>query len=172
IFAARQIKADFRLSGPLANPEVKGRFESKNGFLTKLGNYDSMNVNLNGNAKFLTIHESRIYRGKGSFTVDGEINFEKKNIFEDIKVTAKSGILVWSGWEVSREKAGHEVRLGRDIGEDFRINFKTYLDEKTNSYHTGEHEVELEYMLSNEKSFKMRMKEDENFLGLEHKIKF
>ncbi|MEA3328681.1 MAG: hypothetical protein U9Q08_02990 [Candidatus Omnitrophota bacterium] len=168
VFTARKVKADFRLLGPLSNPEVKGRFESKKGFLIKLGNYESINVNLNGNAKFLAIDESRIYKQEGSFIMGGEINFEKENILEGVTVMAESGALVWSGWEVTRKWQSDQIQLGKNIGEDFRINFKTYINEERQF----DNQLELEYILSDKKSLKMQMKEDENFLGLEHKFKF
>ena len=168
VFTAREVKADFRLLGPLSNPEVKGHFESKKGFLIKLGSYESMNMNLNGNAKFLAINESRIYKQGGSFIIDGEINFEKENIFEDVTVMAESGALVWDGWEVTRERESGQVQLGKNIGEDFRINFKTYINEEMQS----SNQLELEYILSDKKSLKVQMKEDESFLSLEHKFKF
>jgi hypothetical protein len=172
-FTAKNLKAEFKLVGPLGNPEVKGRFESRDGFLRELGDYESMNLNLNGNAKFLAISNSRIYKKEGSFIVDGKINFEKKNIFEDLEVKVENGALVWGGWEINREKGSDELQLGKDIGEDFRINFKTYINEETAGPHRlGDSQLELEYILSDKKSIKMQMKEDESFLGLEHKFKF
>ena len=173
LLTAQGVEGEFKLVGPINNPELKGRLETGSGFLEGLGDYQRMSVNLKGKGKILRFSDSKIHREEGSFTINGEINLAKENIFEDLKIgIAEQGMMVWKDWKLIGDRKKTEVRLSKDIGDEFRINFKTYLDDKTGRSNDDNSQIELEYELGKSESIKMQMKEDESFLAIEHSFRF
>jgi len=82
------------------------------------------------------------------------------------------GMLVWKDWKVTGDKKSSEVKLSKDIGDEFRINFKTYLNDETGLSNNDNSQIELEYELDDTESIKMQIKKDESFLALEHSFQF
>lgn len=166
-----RIKGEFRITGPLASPKVKGRVVVKNGSFGEI-EYETMVVNLEGDRKIITIKDSCIYQKEGNLVIDGEIELTKANIFEAVKIRSGDERIVWKGWDITKPIDSSELKVGKTVGEDFRINFKTYLNDELSNQETQDDEVSLEYELGKSESIKMMLKGDEEFLGLEHKLRF
>ncbi len=166
-----KIEGELKVTGPLISPEVKGRFVVTGGNLGQI-EYRSMVVNLEGEANVIAVKDSRIHQEEGSLALEGTINLAKANVCEDVVVKSDQGRIVWQGWDITKPRDATELRMGKAVGEDFRIDFKTSLnDELTFANQKGE-ELGLEYELTIGDSIKMYLKEDEEFLGLEHRLKF
>ncbi|GAG07441.1 unnamed protein product, partial [marine sediment metagenome] len=134
--------------------------------------YQKMSVSLKGKGKILKVIDSKLYHEEGSLTIGGEINLANENIFDDLKLGVDRGMLVWKDWKVTGDKKSSEVKLSKDIGDEFRINFKTYLNDKTDFSNNDNSQIELEYELADTESIKMQIKKDESFLALEHSFQF
>lgn len=166
-----RIEGELKVTGPLILPEVKGRFEVTDGNLGQI-EYRSMVVNLEGEGNVIAVKDSRIHQEEGSLALEGAINLAKANVCEDVVVKSEEDRVLWQGWDITKPQDAAELRMGKAVGEDFRIDFKTYLnDELTFANPKGE-ELSLEYVLTIGDRIKMYLKEDEEFLGLEHRLKF
>jgi len=172
LLTVQGIEGEFKLVGPIKNPDVKGQLKTGNGFLKGLGDYQKVSINLNGKGKILKLIDSKIYHEEGSLAINGEINFANENIFDDLEVGADRGMLVWKDWKVIGDKKSSEIKLSKDIGNEFRINFKTYLNDETMLSNNDNSQIELEYELDDSESIKMQIKKDESFLALEHSFQF
>ena len=60
----------------------------------------------------------------------------------------------------------------RKSGEGFSVSYSAYLEDEMTSEEGSQDTIELEYEIWDNRSLKMRLREDEEFLGLENKIKF
>ncbi len=172
LLTAQGVEGEFKLVGPIKNPDVKGWLKTSSGFLKGLGDYQKMSLNLKGKGKILKVVDSKLYHQEGSLTIGGEINLANENIFDDLKLGMEGGMLVWKDWKVTGDKKSSEVKLSKDIGDEFRINFKTYLNDKTGLSNNDNNQIELEYELDDSESIKMQIKKDENFLAVERSFRF
>ena len=172
LLTAQGVEGEFKLVGPIKNPDVKGWLNTDSGFLKGLGDYQKMSLNLKGKGKILKVIDSKVYHEEGSLTIGGEINLANENIFDDLELGMDGGMLVWKDWKVTGDKKSSEVKLSKDIGDEFRINFKTYLNDETGLSNSDNSQIELEYELDDSESIKMQIKKDESFLALEHNFQF
>ncbi|MCX5716649.1 MAG: hypothetical protein NTV07_07415 [Candidatus Omnitrophica bacterium] len=168
------LSGEVTVRGPLKEPSVKVKLNLKDGNIKDL-KFDSINLNLKGKGPVLAIHDSRIVKEDGCLYIDGEVNLAKlgkRNVFEDVRVETDQKTIVWEGWDVSKDIDTSEVKLKKDINEDFRINFKTYSDQDKRLSEQSEGEVGLDYKIHKNDSINLRMKEDEAVVGVERKVKF
>ncbi len=172
LLTAQGVEGEFKLVGPIKNPDVKGWLKTGSGFLKGLGDYQKMSLNLKGKGKILKVIDSKFYHEEGSLTIDGEIDLANENIFDDLKPGMDGGMLVWKDWKVTGDKKSSEVKLSKDIGDEFRINFKAYLNDETGLSNNDNSQIELEYELDDSESIKMQIKKDESFLAVERSFQF
>lgn len=166
-----RIKGEFRIIGPLTSPRVKGHIVVKDGNFGEI-KYETMVVNLEGDREVIAIKDSWLYQKEGKLVIDGQIEPTKANIFEGVRIRSGDERIVWKGWDIAKPKDSSELKVGKTVGEDFRINFKTYLNDELSTRETQDNEVSLEYELGKSESIKMKLKGREEFLGLEHKLRF
>lgn len=166
-----RIEGEFRVKGPLASPQVMGRCLVKDGNFGDL-EYGSMWVDLEGKGRVIAIKDSKIYQKEGFLTMEGEIDLARANVCEGVKIISCEERVVWRGWDITKPWDSLELKMGKTVGEDFRINFKTYLKDELSAQATSRDEVALEYKLNDSESIKIHLREDEEVLGVEHKFKF
>ena len=81
--------------------------------------------------------------------------------------------VVWQGWDITKQRSDSgELNMEKDIGEDFKLNFKTFVNDETNPRELNERELEFGYKLKGDKQLKMRLKEKEELLSVEQRMKF
>lgn len=167
------VSGEFIIKGFLPFPDIKGSLVGIDGNFGDL-DYDQLKVNLEGKGPLVQIVDSWIRKGKSYTTLEGELDLAKigsTELFEDLEIIFDEKAMVWRGWDITRD-AGPKLELGKDIGDDFRVRFKTFMnDELLNEYVKGD-ELGLDYKISEDETLKMRLKENEEFLGIEHKLKF
>jgi len=172
---AGTVKGRLEIEGPLNNPVSRGQITSRDG---RIGDvyFENAVIHLLGKGPLITIGDSRIYRETGYLLLNGEIDlrkFGKRNLFENIVIKTDDQSIVWEGWDITKESAGDEVNLKKKISEDWEVGFTAPLESDDTSWEKDEEsEVELRYKIRDNESLKMQIKEEEEFLGVEHKIKF
>ncbi|MFA4991974.1 MAG: hypothetical protein WC569_05290 [Candidatus Omnitrophota bacterium] len=165
----------FNIKGPLKNLSCVGSLGGRRGRIGPIG-YDVADIRFEGIGPIISIVNSSVKQGNGTFTIEGYIdtrNALKGNIFDGIIVKSDMKTVVWNGWDITESAAG-ELSMIRDVGNGVAVKFKTMAREPLPTYYERENpeEVSLEYQLGSKKSFKMKLKENEEFLGVEHKTKF
>jgi len=169
------LSGDIKAEENLLKPRIRGKLNARNGRLG-LVDYKVANVNLQGTWPVLEILDSQILRENGYFMLDGFVDLRRlgrPRFLEGLRIRSDEKTVVWAGWDIVKEiDQGEELNLEKNIGEDFKINFKKFINDEVYTQDYKDDEIELEYKLRNNKSFKMRLKESEETLQLQHRIKF
>ncbi|NQT46756.1 MAG: hypothetical protein HQ593_04680 [Candidatus Omnitrophica bacterium] len=169
------------LKGPAVSPQLTGALVLREGNIGEM-DFDSMNVELKGKGPLIEIADSRINRQNGCLFMDGEFDLRKLrqgDAFDDIKITADQNAIIWKGWDISKDRSEKKLSLKKDIDKEFEVSFKTSMSDKEAIYDSeGEPEdgddsrFELMYEIKKGDKFKVQLEEDDEFVGLEHKMQF
>lgn len=169
------INGKLEIQGPIASPYLRGYLEAMEGRLGDI-KYQSAKVNLNGYNWLAEIYDSRVNRENGFLTLEGEVDLKKfgrPDVLEGLRLKSDQRTIVWDGWDIIREEERDEVSLKKGVGEDFQVNFKSFLNEGLEeNTEQEEGEVGLEYKLKGNKALRMRMRRYEDFLSLEQRVRF
>lgn len=171
-FISGRLSGRLKTKGPIAAPVTKGSFEVRDGNIRDV-RFRLINFNVAGKGPVLAVSDSRILKEGGYLLINGEIDLRKlgrRNIFEDLKIETDQHTIVWEGWDISKDST--EVRLKRQVSEDFDVNFKTYMYNEKTDGEQKENELGIDYKIRKDDSLNVRMKEGGAFVGVEHKIKF
>lgn len=161
-----------KVTGELARPKVEGYLEVRDGYIGKL-DFVSADINIKGRYPRILIVDSRVRREKGFFIMEGEIDFAdlEGQDFLDIKFKADKGIL-WQGWDITRMR-DNQVHMSKSITDEFKITFDAFMEDETRAYNDNyPNELGLEYRIFGDKLLKLRLRRQEEILGLERRIKF
>ncbi len=148
-FVSGNVNGSFILKGPIKEPFLSGHFYIQEGNFGDI-RFDSVMVNLKGKLPFVSVYDSRICTEGGYITLGGVIDLTKlkdNKAFESIYMGPGSNFFVWNGWNISKEYGGSSVKAEKFLDEDIRVSFKAHTEEETS-------------------------KEEERFVGVEHKVKF
>lgn len=166
------MEGEFFIKGTFRDLVSKGSLAGRNGRIG-LVHYDSANINFEGFGPILRIVDSRVRQGQGSMALEGLIdlrNIGKENLYNSIRVSADESAYSWNGWGITKNGSS-ELGLERDVSEEFKVSFKTSVQEEPLPDYGTKDEVRLEYKMGNE-SIKMKLKEDEEFFGVEKSLRF
>lgn len=168
------IDGELKIYGPIARPHIRGWLEASNGNIGTL-KYKLAKLNLKGEGAHIEIADSWIFREEGTFLLEGPINLTlplRGNLTKGLVIKSDQ-TMVWEGWDIKGGGSDRpQLSLKKDIGDDFLISFETNGFDEFLGEEKSENELGLEYKLWGDKSLKMELKEDEEFLALEHKLKF
>ncbi len=106
----------------------------------------------------------------------GPIDFsgKGKQMFRDIEYLLDESQMVWKGWEIDQKEEKDELSLTKEVSGGFAVSLRTPTVGKPEEDLAEEPgpEMELEYRIKGKEKFKLRIEEDEDFVGLEHEVKF
>jgi len=168
----RSVEGQIFVNGPLKTVHLRGHLVAHEG-MVKEAPYQSMVNTFQGNWPVVTV-ESRIEREypKESYAaVRGIVDLRALGQKGFYKTTALEGAdaVVWKG--LTLQNPSEETLVFGKNSPTTSVSLKTFLE----SGQTGgepTQEFELEYRLQKEKSLKLRLKGEEEFLGLERKLSF
>ncbi|MFA5389389.1 MAG: hypothetical protein WC312_06530 [Candidatus Omnitrophota bacterium] len=163
------------IKGPLKNLESSGFIGGRQGKVGPIW-YDSADIRINGAGPIINIVDSRIKQAQAVFTMEGYIdlrNISGPGLLSGIKVKSDMKTIVWDGWDISKEGVD-SLKMIKDIGDNVSIGFRTFAREELPPYQKRENmdEMSLEYKMENGQALQMKLKENEEFFGVEHKRKF
>ncbi len=166
---------DIRVYGdPEKNLRIDGQVDFLNGNIG-IVRYNSAKVSIKGSSEKLEFFNSKVYTDDEVLTLEGRMDLKDmgtSRAFRNIVIKSDPNTVVWAGTSVTRVVGGEEYVSGRDIGEQFRVNFKTYSAQQAQQERPKEDEVELEYKLGKPGNLKLRMNENNDFFGVERKVRF
>lgn len=160
-----------KISGPLERPNVEGYLEAKQGHIGEL-DFLWANVNIKGRYPRVLIRDSRICREEGSFIIEGEMDLSelKKQNF-NINIEPDKGIF-WQGWDVTRKRA-NQVHVSKNIADDFKVTFDSFMKNQTiSAQDDSKNELALEYKMQGNQLLKLRIRGEEEIVGIERRTKF
>jgi hypothetical protein len=162
------------IKGNLPNPYVKIHFTTGPGYFKDI-DFESIRVTIDGEYPLLYYRDSRINRKVGYLVVEGRFDLRKLGngaLFEDMVIKSDKETIIWEGWDITKKKMEDEVTLRKSVSDDVSVWYKSYLKDETKSEGDSKDTIEVEYEILNNKSLKMRLNKEEEFFGLENKIKF
>jgi len=165
----------FYIKGPLRNLFSDGILHSRNGKIGFL-EYDVANIRLEGSGPIINVVEGHLRESNSKLTIDGYVDLRNiakgENLFEGLRGSSDMKKIVWDGWDIIKSSA-RELQMSKNITDYIRVGFKTMAREPLTTYYEEENpeEMSLEYKMGL-KNLKMRFKENEEFLSVEHNIKF
>lgn len=164
-----------RITGELPRPWVEGYIEAGKGHVGKL-DFVSTEINLKGRYPRIELVDSHIWREETSFILEGGMDFSTQEIgpvnFVDIDLIPDKS-LVWQGWGVSRG-AQDQFHASKNIADDIRITFDSLIETDNRSDFGSDYtnELGLEYNFHGDKAIKLRIRGDEEILGIERRMRF
>jgi len=165
----------FNIKGPLNNLETSGFIGGRQGKIGPIW-YDSADIRVQGAGPIINIVDSRIRQAQATFTMEGYVDLRtiaESNLLDYIKLRSDMKTIVWDGWDISKDSAD-SLKMVKSIGDKVSVGFKTFAKEEKPYYQGRENlnELNLEYQLDEGKAFQMKLKENEEFFGIEHKKRF
>lgn len=166
---------DIRVYGdPKKGLNIDGQIDFLNGNIA-IVKYTSAKISIRGSSERLEFFDSKVYTDDEVLTLEGRMDLRDigtSKVFHNIVVKSDPDTVVWAGTSVTRIAGKEEFVSGRDINEQFRVNFKTYSAQQIEQGRPKQDEVELEYKLGKPGNIKLKMKENDDFFGLERKVRF
>ncbi len=179
-----QLDLEAELSGVLWEPHMTLRARLHEG---RVGKKTFKALDLNGSGVYPTIRltDSKILMTDGTTMRFAEkalevSDFFKNKIFEKLISEAQQEEVVWGDWGLSRPKDSNdlsEFMMERVLGDNASIHFRKYNEDKEKPINLGTvepapMEVGFEYQLEAKDSLKVELRENEEFVGIERKMKF
>ncbi len=167
---------DLYVKGELGGAvKIDGQLDLINGNISII-HYNSAKITVRGAGTRLEFIDSKVYTDDNTLMLEGYINLADlctPRVFNNIEIKSDPSTVVWAGASVTQTPTGgDEYVTGANLNEQFRVNFKTYEAQKVDQQRPRQNEMELEYKLGNPANLKVRMKEDDEFIGVEHKVRF
>lgn len=164
----------FYIKGTFDNLISSGILKSRNGRIGPI-DYDVATIRFEGFGPMINIVDSSVRRGEGALTMEGYIDLRmltKGNMFEGLKLKSDMMTVVWDGWDIG-SKGKDELTMKKDISDKVSVGFKTMSRTPITSYYDRQspEEMSLEYKIG-EENLKLKLKENEEFFGVEHSVKF
>ncbi len=170
-----------RFHGSLWAPAVESRWRIYEGWLGKKA-FKAMDVSAEGVYPTVRITDSRILLEDGSSMRIADTTLEARELFkaktyETLVAEAQQETVVWGDWELSRQKDSSdrpEFMMQRNFGDKTNVHFTKFsTDNKPAETRDSKNmEVGFEYRLRAKDSLKFELRDDEEFVGVERKMKF
>lgn len=170
-----------RFRGSPWAPAVEGRCRITDGWVSKKA-FKAMDVSVQGVYPTVRLSDSHILLQDGSSMRIADKTLEivelfKGKTYESLVNEAQQDTVVWGDWELSRQKDDQdrpEFMMQRNFGDKANVHFTKFTsnDKPIESRQSSELEVGFEYRLRAKDSLKFEFRDDEEFVGVERKMKF
>ncbi len=151
---------------------MDGQLEFKDGNIGTV-RYNSAKITLRGKSYALEFIDSKVYTGDQVLMIEGKIDLRDigtQRLFRSVLIKADQNTVVWAGANTMKAAAGESL-TGGSASEQFKVNLKTYESRQGNQL-PRQDTADAEYKLANQANTKLKMKENEDFFGVEHKVRF
>lgn len=162
------------IKGLLANLFSSGIIQSRNGRVGPVA-YEVATIRLEGFGPVINIADANVRQQNGRLMVEGYLdlrNIGKGVLFDGLHIKSELGTILWDGWDIAK-KGADELTMSKDVSDTMKVGFKTMTDKPFTGYYESENqeEMSLEYKMGLE-NLKMKLKDNEEFLVIEHNIRF
>ena len=169
------VSGSFYIKGALlGNIFSEGVIESRRGRLGSI-EYELVTVKIEGFGPIINIVDSSFKYDGGILTMEGYVDLRdiaKGSMFDGVTIRSDVKTIVWRGWDITK-KGTDELHMKKAISDNMRVGFKTIARDPLPTYYDGENpeEMSLEYKIGSE-NIQMKLKDNEEFLGVEHSVSF
>ncbi|MFH1799263.1 MAG: hypothetical protein ABH891_00250 [Candidatus Omnitrophota bacterium] len=127
------LEGTLSVEGDLAKPEVSGIFNIHNGKWGQL-DYDRGIIQLRGFLPYLPLRDSKIWKGRTVFFLNGALDLKLDNIFAGVKIQTPDNLVIWKGIEAVLHKKDRTLELNRSkIGDWGELSVLEARSEGSNS---------------------------------------
>ncbi|MBU9888577.1 MAG: hypothetical protein KTQ49_01750 [Candidatus Omnitrophica bacterium] len=98
------------IDGELSNPEVQGVFNVRDGKWGRL-QYDRGIIQLRGTPPYLPLRDSKIWKGRTTFYLNGALDLKLDNIFAGVKIETPDNLVIWKGLEAVAHSRDGSVQV-------------------------------------------------------------
>jgi len=166
---------DINIRGGLGKDiKIDGQLEFLDGNISTV-HYNSAKITLKGKSSILEFINSKVYTDEQVLTLEGKVDLAEigtPRLFRNIVIKSDPNTIVWAGVNVTRTPGGEEYITTTDLNEQFKVNFRTYESQQGDMQRPRQEAMELEYKLGEPANMKLKMKENDEFFGVEHKVRF
>ena len=144
--------------------------------------FKAMDVNLVGIYPTLHLTDSKILMQDESSMRFADKTLEARDLFkaktyEALIAEAQQETVVWGDWELSRSKDikdNPEFLMQRNLSDNATVHFKKFYEDSGVQDRSNEKQMEVgfEYRLRSKDSLKLEVRGEEEFVGVERKMKF
>ncbi len=169
------VSGSFNIKGALSgNIFSEGTIESRNGKIGSVG-YKLITLRLEGFGPIINIVDSNVSQDSGKLIMEGYVDLRNAavgGLFDGVRIKSDMETIAWDGWDITKH-GSDELSVGKDVSENMRVGFRTIATDPVTTYEDKEHpeEMSLEYKMGME-NLKMKLKDNEEFFGVEHSVKF
>jgi len=167
------IQGRVNINGPMRNPQIEGFIRSEKGQYREFI-FDKAAINFYGDRYILDLKDSKMYRNDKVYYMRGKIDFTKKNVFHDVLMESSEKIILWHGWDLSKNVGDDTIKVKHAITDDLDLSLRgkyggEYHDEE--GYSQG---ASLEYEYNDDQSLSVSFEDAENdeTVALKHSIQF
>jgi hypothetical protein len=166
------VQMEIALEGPVMTPLVKGRITSGAGFIGNL-EFKSIYGELVGKYPTIKVVDGRIVQDGGGMTVSGDADLSRPggNKFANMEFGTENAVTFMSRWQITRAAsalAGNESGvLGAQGNEGLKGEAVPNPDLKDDANDVG-----VKFRFDSNNSVKLERKEDQDLIGVEHKMQF
>jgi len=167
---------EIKIKGPIDNLSSKIHIDVQNGKIMDL-DFQSLIATLEGTGKRLEV-DGCIIKESGRLMLSGEIDFgliPSDKAFANFKMDTGKNMAIWDGWEIFKQLKTSKIEAKKKLAKDVIFYFEAHSGENLfETYHPDDKEsgIGVEYKLHENESFKMKFRDSESFVGIEHKVKF
>jgi len=165
-----------KITGPLENLQSSGFIGGRQGRIGPIW-YDTAEIKINGHGPIINIVESRIKQEKATFTLEGYVDLRtiaSSDPMSYLRMKSDMKTIVWDGWDIEKD-GSDSMKMVKGIGDNMSVGFRTFAREELPPYQKRDKkdEMSVEYKLDGEnQALQMKLKENEEFFGVEHKKRF
>jgi hypothetical protein len=105
-----RLEGKLLVEGDLSKPEVSGVFNIHDGKWGQL-DYDRGIIQLRGFLPYLPLKDSKIWKGRTVFFLNGALDLELENIFAGIKIQTPDNLVIWKGIEAVLHKKDRSLEF-------------------------------------------------------------
>jgi len=180
-------EAEVRLEGSPWAPNMEGWFRIHDGGAGRR-TFRTLDLHVQGVYPTVRVTDSHILMQDGTAMRFADTTLELGDILKDktlerLIADAQQDTVVWGDWELSREESRNErssdLVMERSLGEHARVHFRRYNDEEeypnrrdSTSNEPRQMEVGFEYQLRSKDSVKVEMRDGDEVVLVERKVKF
>jgi len=105
-----RLEGKLSVEGDLSKPEVSGVFNIRDGKWGQL-DYDRGIIQLRGFLPYLPLKDSKIWKGRTVFFLNGALDLKLENIFAGIKIQTPDNLVIWKGIEAALHEKDSSLEL-------------------------------------------------------------
>lgn len=179
--------AEVTLKGSPWSPAMEGWFRIRDGWIGRR-TFRALDIHVQGVYPTVRVTDSRILMEDGTAMRFADTTLEfgdllKDKTLERLIADAQQDTVVWGDWELSRAESRDErssdFLMQRSLGERARVHFRKYNEEQqypNRRDSTGndprQMEVGFEYRLRSQDSLKLELRDGDEVVVVERKLKF